>query len=147
MLVDVGDAVLPKVGGAPGFGGKIVFEDALVAVEGGALDGFLFEGHLADEVVEALVFGLGWVFVDVLTAILVEVDPAVMIDVFAGDDGLAGLLALVVPGRVQEGRGGRLLGEDDAAQHDGSGEGQEVFHIAHSGSERQCYHLGRVGLA
>jgi len=62
--------------------------------------------HLADEVVEALLLGLGGVLIDVLAAVLVEVDPAVAIDVPAREDGLRRPHALVVGGRIEQRRSG-----------------------------------------
>ena len=54
-----------------------------------------------DQIVKALVFGLGRILVDVLAPILIEVDPAIVIDVFAGDNGLTVTYALVIGGRIE----------------------------------------------
>jgi hypothetical protein len=104
VLVDVGHAVLPQVLGVPGLGGQIVDQHAMVAVERGALHGLFVQVHLADQVVEALLLGLRGVLEHVLAAVLVEVDPAVVVDVLAGDHGLPRPHAIVVSRRVEQRR-------------------------------------------
>ena len=117
VLVDVGDAVLPQIFGAPVFGGQIVGHDAVVSVERGALHGLFVQGHPGNEVVQALVLGLGGVLVDVLAAVLIEVDPAVVVDILARDHGLGGPHALVVGRRVEQRRRGGLRRGPLLSQH------------------------------
>ena len=65
------------------------FEDALVSVDGAHLRGLFVHGHLAEEVGDALVGGELGIFVGVLFAILIPVNPSVLID-FCGEKGAAG---------------------------------------------------------
>ena len=78
-LVDVGDAVFPHLR-LPPLCGEGVLQYTAVAVEGGQLAGFLVDVHLAEQVVHPLVHRLRGVFVDVLHAVLVEINPSLVVD-------------------------------------------------------------------
>ena len=81
VLVDVGDAVLPD----PLFpfrGRESPGQDAPVAVDRHQLAGLLVDCHLREQVLHALFHAAGRVFVDVLDAVLVEVDPTFVVDGF-----------------------------------------------------------------
>ena len=78
-LVDVGDAVFPDLVFPP-FGGQRVAQHAAVAVERGQLAALFLEGHLAEQVLDALVETAGRVLVGVHAAVLVEIDPAFVVN-------------------------------------------------------------------
>ena len=78
VLVDGADAVFPQR--LFPFGcGQVVLQHALVAVEGHHLTGFLVECHLAEQVLDACVDGGVGVFVDILHAVLVKINPALAV--------------------------------------------------------------------
>lgn len=83
VLVDIADAIFPNFT-FPFFGRVGVLENAVVAVNGAHLRGFLIHVHLAEEIGDTLVGGETRIFVGVLFAVLVSVDPTFVVDVFAG---------------------------------------------------------------
>ena len=75
VLVDRADAILPQPL-LPGGRGQVVGQDTAIAIERYELAGLLLQRHLAQQILHPrLHVGLG-VLVDVLAAVLVEVDPA-----------------------------------------------------------------------
>src|SRR5947209_8932733 len=79
VLVHVGDAGLPNLF-LPLRRRQLVLQNPAVAVQSSRLTGLLLQGHLREEVFDAgAQVGLR-VFVNVLPAVLVQVNPAVVID-------------------------------------------------------------------
>ena len=112
VLVDGADAVLPQRL-LPFGGGQVVLQYALVAVEGYHLAGLFVERHLSQQVFDACVDGSVGVFVDILHAVLVEVNPVFVVHVRA--DGFVRFRCFPV-GRGAEG------GQAPAGQQEGSGQ-------------------------
>ena len=79
VLVDVGDAVFPdpllpfRSRECPG-------QDTAVAVDRNQLAGFFVDRHLLQQVLDARINALRRIFIDVLDAVLVEVDPSFVVD-------------------------------------------------------------------
>ena len=99
VFVNVRHAVLPKRR-APGFGGQIIFQDALIAVKRRHLAGFFLQRHLRNQIVNALFNRLGRVLINILFAVLVQVGPAVVINVLARDDGFCRMKTFLVTRRI-----------------------------------------------
>lgn len=79
MFVDGSDAVLPK-GTMPRVVGKVVLQHTSIVIERHHLAGLFFERHASQEVFHSGINGCGRVFVDILHAILVEINPSFVIN-------------------------------------------------------------------
>ena len=85
LLVDIGDPVRPDLV-FPSIGRQGVLEDTAVPVQGGQLAGFFLQGHLADQVVQAVGQGSLRILVDIHPSVLVEINPVFVIDFPLGDE-------------------------------------------------------------
>src|SRR5205085_4131847 len=80
VLVNVGDAVLPNFL-LPLRSRQLVFQNPAVAVQRRRLTGLLLQSHLRQEVFDAGADVGLLIFVSILPAVLVQVNPAVVVDV------------------------------------------------------------------
>ena len=83
VLVDIRDTVFPDLVFPVG-SRQFVFENAVVAVKSRGLSSLLFERHLREKICDALLDVDLWILIDVHAAVLVQIDPAGMIDFFFG---------------------------------------------------------------
>ena len=122
LFVDIADTVLPYLI-VPFGGGQGILQHATAAIESCHLGSFLLERHLAQEVFNATLGGLCRIFIAILAAIFIKIDPAVMID------------------RLR----GRLpIGKVQAAQQSQAA-GGEVFHrrLFYNYKDRNFIHLNK----
>ena len=74
MFVDITDAVLPNFL-FPFFSWTRILENSFVTIDRSHLSRFFFDGHLADQIGNAILDGKFRIFIRVLFAILVSIDP------------------------------------------------------------------------
>ena len=79
VFVDVADAVFPERS-LPGSGGQLVLGDAREAIPGDHLRGLFLQAHAREQVGDAGVGVERRILVGILLAVLVEIDPAVVVD-------------------------------------------------------------------
>ncbi len=79
MLVNVGDAVFPNLS-LPVGRGKFVLQHPLVTVQRRCLAGLFFQSHPREQVFDAAIDWRLRVFVDIHPAVLVQIDPGIVID-------------------------------------------------------------------
>ena len=74
MFVDIADAVFPNLL-FPFLGRARVLENSFVTIDRSHLSGFFFDGHLTDQIGNPIFDGSFRIFIGVLFAVLIPVDP------------------------------------------------------------------------
>ena len=111
MLVDGPHAILPQ----PGFPtrcGEFILEDAVIPIQGDQLAGFLLEGHLLQQVLDAVFQPRSRILIDIPDPVFVEIDPSFPVD-------------FVLPGRIGV---GIFLGLQRKHGHQGKEGMEKRFH-------------------
>ena len=74
MLVDIADAVFPNLL-FPFLGRGRILKNSFVTIDRSHLSGFFFDGHLTDQIGNPIFDGSFRIFIGVLFAVFVPVDP------------------------------------------------------------------------